>query len=80
MSRRSQGWVVVAFGVVLLVLAAFFDDLWEQVTEAVLGGAVIVVGLALVLFGGSSKSQTSSCPGANCTASVCGFCFGHFRS
>ena len=55
MSRRSQGWVVVAFGVVLLVLAASFDDLWEQVTEAVLGGAVIVVGLALVLFGGSSK-------------------------
>ena len=30
MSRSSQGWVVVAFGVVLLVLAATFDDLWEQ--------------------------------------------------
>jgi hypothetical protein len=55
MSRRSQGWVVVAFGVTLMVLAAFFDDLWEQVTEAVLGGTVIVVGLALVFFGGSSS-------------------------
>ena len=55
MSRRSQGWVVIAFGFVLLVLAATFDDLWEQITEGVLGGAVIVVGLAMVLFGGSSK-------------------------
>ena len=55
MSRRSQGWVVVAFGFALVVLSFTFDDLWEQITEATLGGAVMVVGLALVLFGGSSK-------------------------
>ena len=57
MSRRSQGWVVVAFGFVLLVLAATFDDLWEQITEGVLGGAVMVVGLVMVFFGRSSKRR-----------------------
>ena len=55
MSRRSQGWVVVAFGVVLFVLGLTFDDLWEQITETLLGAAVIVVGLGMVAFGGTSK-------------------------
>ena len=55
MSRKSQGWAVFAFGAALLLLATFFDDAWEQITEGVLGGAVMIVGLAMVFFGGPSR-------------------------
>ena len=57
MSNRARGVVVVAVSAVLLVLSLALSHPWEQITDAVLGGAVMVVGLAIAIFAAPSHGQ-----------------------
>jgi len=44
MSLRTLGWIVLAVGAALLLVSPVFDHPWEQFTDAVTAGAVMVVG------------------------------------
>jgi hypothetical protein len=57
MDRKLIGGIVIAVGVVLLVLSALADQIgvgddggfgWKQATGVIVGGVLIVIGLALV--------------------------------
>ena len=55
MDRRLMAWIVVAVGAVLVVVSALADSIgvgdedgfgWKQTTGVVVGGVVLVAGLA----------------------------------
>ena len=57
MDRKLAGGVVLVVGAVLLVLSALADPIgigddggfgWKQATGVIVGGVVIVIGLALI--------------------------------
>ena len=50
MGMRARGWFVVGVGAVLILLSLALSHRWEEFTLAILGGAVMVVGLALAIF------------------------------
>jgi hypothetical protein len=64
-NRRVLGGVVAAIGAAILVVSVSANELgvgdtssfgWKQTTGAILGGAVIVVGLAVLLFARSPSA------------------------
>ena len=70
MDRTRLGWVLVALGVVLVVLSALADPLgvgegggigFKQVTGMVVGGVLVVAGLAATYVrrsdGGSAQAD-----------------------
>ena len=59
MSRRLLGWVVMVIGVVILVVSVFANQFgvgdtgsfgWKQITGTVVGGAIVVLGLAVLIL------------------------------
>jgi hypothetical protein len=56
MSLRTLGWLIVVAGVTMIIGSAAFDQRWAQVSAGSTGGALAVVGLAIVIFSRSYKS------------------------
>lgn len=72
MDRKLVSGIVIAVGVALLVLSALADPIglgegggigWRQATGMIVGGVVIVVGLALMYVRrGEAKAVTTTPP------------------